>query len=48
MSDDLYDIARRITFEAGFPTWTDPRTMITHKNPKPAKKRKAKKRKKKA
>jgi len=26
---DLYDVAKRITLEAGMP-WTDPRTLKTH------------------
>ena len=40
MNEDprLYEIAKRITFEAGFPTWTDPRTGETHRNPKSNKK----------
>jgi hypothetical protein len=31
--DALYDMAKRVSHEAGFP-WTDPRTGITHKPPK--------------
>lgn len=29
----LYEIAKQVTFEAGFPTWTDPRTGKVYRNP---------------
>jgi hypothetical protein len=31
---ELYNIARQITFDAGFDSWTDPRTGETHRAPK--------------
>lgn len=36
MNEDprLYEIAKQITFDAGFQTWTDPRTGEVHHNPK--------------
>jgi hypothetical protein len=31
---EICRIAKEITFDAGFPTWTDPRTGVTHRNPR--------------
>jgi hypothetical protein len=29
----LYEVAKKVTFDAGFPTWTDPRNGKVYNNP---------------